>query len=256
MFKRRTPSIFKSEDRRELALERLATGIVAASDNCLMVIANIIAICQKPKKYSEQHMLIKQWSEELFLYKVLPVDGNRIEDELPNEKIEQLSNLFFDYIISLMPFFYYEKSIDATKAILNRGKYKWTSADYAELQKKILYKRYASQLDKLDVVTRFAKIDEIQLKVDKAYRTMQASSSAASSFRNKQKKIDALVSTKTLESKMAYIKPDFKYQYQFDLYESYHQEFVRLISSSLSIFDDNFYEVGTYLHKFFQWSGD
>jgi len=220
------------------------------------VVRNIIAICLKPKKYSEQHALINEWASDLFLYRINSLDTNAcIEDVLPVESLEQLLDIFFYYIIGLLPFKYENKTVDATKAILNRGIYKWSSEDYRELKQKVVTKRFGSQWDSLDAEAKFVRQNEIQAKIDRAYHTMEASATA-SRFKNRQQQLDETVSTKSLKLKLGRVTLHFQHQYQRDLFGLYAGEFVELIPNSLQLFNDNFYEVGTYLHKYFRWSGD
>lgn len=151
---------------------------------------------------------------------------------------------------------YENKTVDATKAILNRGRYKWSPEDYRELQQKVVTKRFGSQWDSLDAEAKLVRKDEIQAKIDRAYHTMGASSATGSRFKNRQQQPDKIASTESLKLKLNRVNLYFQHQYQLDLFRLYVGEFVELILNSLQLFDDNFYEVGTYLHKYFQWSGD
>lgn len=78
----------------------------------------------------------------------------------------------------------------------------------------------------------------------------------SSRFKNRQQQRDEIVFTKSLKLNLSRVNMHFQHQYQFDLFRLYAGEFVELISNSFQLFDDNFYEVGTYLHNYFQWSGD
>lgn len=81
-----------------------------------------------------------------------------------------------------------------------------------------------------------------------------ASSKANSSFWNKQKKIDAIVFSSDLMMVIYKVMPSYRHQYQSDLFMKYTADFLKRLPTAFKKFNDNFYEVGTYLHRYFQWS--
>lgn len=246
-------SLFKS-DKRDEALERHAIGLTEGAKNCTTVIKKINTLCQNPENYPNPFELISEWSGHLFT--------NYFHDHIeewtsPNiisvEHEEELANAFFGYFASLTPFFY-ENKIITSPEIIKPKKYRWTRDDYKELKVKLLYKWFYSEWDNWDAETRIKYGFKLETDTQKVVKSIAASSKANSSIWNKQKKIDTIVFSGELMTAIQKVMPSYQHQYQTDLFMKYTTDFIRRLPTAFKQFDDNFYEVGTYLHKYFQWS--
>lgn len=246
-------SIFKP-DKRDEALERIVIGINEAAKNCTTIIKKINSLCQKPEDYPNPFSLIDEWVEGLFVNHfhdfieewISPIIIS-VEDE------ETLSNAFFKYFASLTPFFYENKKIISPDVIKPR-KYIWTNDDYKELKVKLLQRWFYSEWDNIDGETKLKIGADLILKTQKVVKSIAASSKANSKAWNKQKKIDEIVFPEELILTVNGVMPLYEHQHQRDLFLYYVSEFVNRLPSVYKKFDNNFYEVGTYLYKFFQWS--
>ncbi len=246
-------SIFKSNKRDE-ALEQLSIGITEGAKNCTTVIKKINTLCQNPEKYPNAFDLINEWSEHLFI--------NHFHDYIeewtsPNiisvEQEEELSNAFFGYFASLTPFFYENKTIISPE-IINPKKFRWTADDYKELKVKLLHKWFYSQRNNLDGETILKRGFKLELDMQKIVKSISVSSKANTSILNKRRKVDTIVFPSNLMVMVNKIMPSYPHQYQVDLFQKYTADFIGRLPSAFEKFDHNFYEVGTYLHKYFQWS--
>lgn len=250
-------SIFKS-DKRDEALERLAIGITEGAKNCATVIKKINTLCQEPKNYPNPLELINKWTEHLltnyfhdFIEEWISTSTISVEHE------EELANAFFNYFASLTPFFYENKTIISPELIKPK-KYKWTAEDYKELKIKLLYTWFYSEWDNWDGETKLKLGYKLELNTQKVVKSIAASSKANSSIWNKQKKIDAIIfsNRNNLKTVINKAMPAYQHQYQADLFLKYTDDFIRRLPNTYIKFDDRFYEVGTYLYKYFQWSNN
>jgi hypothetical protein len=246
-------SLFKS-DKREEALERLAIGITEASKNCTTVIKKINTLCQRPMDYPNPSELINIWIEHLFMNQF----HDYIEDWLSPKTFSveyesALKNSFFNYFASLIPFFY-ENKIIMSPELIKPKKYKWTTEDFKELKIKLLYKWFYKEWDNWDVETRLKYGYELDLKTKNVVEIIFASSKAKSKIWNRQRRIDEIVFSDVLKMEVKRIMPDYQYGFQKDLFLKYTDDFITRLPDVFSKFDDNFYEVGSYLYKYFQWS--
>ncbi len=66
--------------------------------------------------------------------------------------------------------------------------------------------------------------------------------------------IDVLIRPDDLKAIVRSAMPAFPHEYQSDLFVKYTGDFIDRLPAALMRFDDSFYEVGTYLHKYFRWS--
>ncbi|MEO6136464.1 MAG: hypothetical protein ABIP35_14995 [Ginsengibacter sp.] len=248
-------SLFKNEKRDE-ALERIANGLTEGAKNCTTVIKKINSLCQNPKNYPNPSELISVWTEHLF--------ANHFHDfieEWTSPKIisieheEELANAFFSYFLSLTPFFY-ENKIVKSSGIIRPQKFKWTSDDYKELKVKLFHKWFYSEWDKWDGETRVKHGYKLELDTQKVVKSIAASSKAMTSIWNKQKRIDEIAFSDDLKMMMKKVMPDYQYEHQKDLFLKYTDDIVKRLPILFTNFDDNFYEVGSYLYKYFQWSND
>ncbi len=246
-------SIFKLK-KRDDALERLAIGITEAAKNCKTVVKKINTLSQAPEKYQNPIDLINEWSEYLFT--------NHYHDFIeewtsPNiisiEQQEDLSNAFFCYFASLTPFFYERKTV-VSPEIMRPKKYRWTEEDYKELKLKLIDKWFYSEWDNWDAETRLRYGSKLQTNAQQVVKAINFSSKANSSIWNKQKKIDEIIFSDDLMSTILKVMPSYEHQYQKDLFKKYNADFIKRLPKAFINFDDNFYEVGTYLYKYFQWS--
>lgn len=246
-------SIFNS-NKREEALERLAIGITESAKNCTTVIKKINTLCQIPEKYPNPFELIKEWSEHLFTNYFHDYIEEWISPNIISvEHEKELSNAFFGYFASLTPFFYENKTIISPE-IIKPQKYRWTTDDYKELKVKLLEKWFYNEWDNSDGETRLKHGYKMKLDTQKVVKSIAASSKANVSIWNKQKKIDAIVFSNNLMTVIKKVIPTYQHEHQAHLFLKYSEDFVRRLPSAFKKFDDNFYEVGTYLHKYFQWS--
>lgn len=171
------------------------------------------------------------------------------------EHEEELSNAFFGYFASLTPIFYENKTIISPE-IIKPKKYRWTENDYEELKVKLLYKWFYSEWDNWNSETRLKHGYKLELDTQKVVKLIAAASKANSSIWNKQKKIDSIFFSSDLMTEIHKAMPSYQHQYQADLFLKYTADFIKRLPSAFKRFDDNFYEVGTYLHKYFQWSNN
>ena len=86
-----------------------------------------------------------------------------------------------------------------------------------------------------------------QLKADSAYPIQVFGTN---------RKNDAIVFSSDFMTVVHRIMPSYHHQYQADLFLKYTTDFIRRLPSEFKNFNDNFYEVETYLHKYFQWSNN
>lgn len=248
-------SIFKST-RRDDALERLAIGITEAAKNCTTVVKKINTLCQDPERFPNPFELINEWTEYLF--------SNYFHDHIEEwtslniisiEQQEELSNAFFGYFASLTPFFFESKTVISPE-IIRPKKYKWTADDYKELKLKLIYNWFYNEWDNWDGETRLKNGFKLESDTQKVVKLIAASSKTNASIWNKQKKIDTIVFSDNLMSTILNAMPSYKHQYQADLFKKYAEDFVKGLPTAFKKFDDNFYEVGTYLYKYFQWGNE
>jgi hypothetical protein len=245
-------SLFR-DDKRDEALERLAIGITEAAKNCTMAVKKINAICQCPENYSNPGDWINAWIGCLFVnyYQfteewISPVIIS-VEDE------EGLANSFFNYFVSLTPFYFeYRKVISLD--IIRPKKYGWTAEDYKELKLKLFYKWFYSEWDSMGGDSKLKIGMSLHWETQRVLRSLAASSRANSALWNKQKKIDDIVFSDNLMSSIRRIKPPYKHQYQSDLFLKYTSDFVEYVPLAFQRFEADFYHVGDYLHRFFKWS--
>ena len=248
-------SLFKS-DKRDEALERLAIGITEGARNCTTVIKKINTICQNPAKYPNPFELINEWSEYFFTnYFHDYIEEWTSPSIISVEHEEELSNAFFCYFASLTPFFYENKTIISPE-ITKPKKYRWTKADYKELKVKLLYKWFYKEWDNWDGETRLKFGFKLELDTQKVVKSIAASSKANSSIWNRQEKIDAILFSRDLKLLITGIKPSYQHQYQTDLFLKYISDFIMRLPAAYKKFDDSFYDVGTYLYKYFKWSNN
>ncbi|MEI6949880.1 hypothetical protein V9K67_22020 [Paraflavisolibacter sp. H34] len=248
-------SLFNS-DKRDEALECLAIGITESAKNCATVIKNINIFCQRPRDFPNPSELINDWTEHLFSNHFHDlVEESASPNKISKEHVEELANAFFNYFASLTPFFYENKTIISPQ-LIKPIKYKWTADDYKELKIKLLSKWFYNEWDSWDGEKRLKLGYKLELNSQKVVRLIAASSRANSSIWNKQKKIDAIIFPNDLKSLMIKVMPSYKYQYQSDLFLKYTDDFITQLPAAFIKFDDNFYKLGTYLRKYFQWSSN
>lgn len=246
-------SLFQT-DKRDEALERLVIGIAEAAKNCTTVIKKINSLCQKPKDYPNPSDLIDEWAGHLFTNQIHDfIDEWTSPNTISVENEEELANEFFCYLASLTPFFHESKSV-ISPDIINPKKYKWTEDDYKELKIKLLYKWFYNDWDNWDGETRLKHGHALELNAKKVTEAITISSKANSTLWNRQKKIDEIIFSSKLRSVVTKIMPLYKHQYQADLFLKYSEDFISKLPAAYKQFDDNFYEVGTYLYKYFRWS--
>ena len=128
--------------------------------------------------------------------------------------------------------------------------------DYKELKIKLLYRWFYSEWDNWDGETRLKLGLKLELNTKKVAKSIAVSSKANSTSWNRQKKIDDIVFSSELKSVIMKIMPLYKHQYQTDLFLKYTDDFINTLPVAYKKFDDSFYEVGTYLYKYFRWSNE
>lgn len=248
-------SLFK-DNKRDEALERLAIGITEGAINCTTVIKKINSLCQNPENYPNPSELINKWIEHLFTNNFQDFIEEWISPKtISVEHEEELANAFFNYFASLIPFFYENKTV-VSPEIVKPKKYKWTADDYEKLKVKILHKWFYSEWDNWDGETRLELGYKLELNTQKVMRTISASSKAKSSIWNKQKKVEAIIFSDDLKMVIKKAVPNYQHEYQNDLFLEYTDVFIMRLPAAFTKFDDNFYEVGSYLNKYFHWSND
>ncbi len=240
--------------KRDKALERLTIGITESAKNCTIVIKKINSLCQQPEKYPDPYKLISEWAEYLFTNYF----HDHIEEWIsPNiitlEHEKELANTFFKYFASLTPFYYENKKIISPN-FMKAQKYKWTADDYKELKLKLIQKWFYNEWDNWDGETKLKLGFKIEMDAQNVLKSIATSSKIKTSVWNKDKKIEKILYSDNLRSQINNVMPSYKHQYQTDLFLKYTDDFVKRLPSAFNRFDDNFYEVGSYLYKFFQWS--
>ena len=241
-------------DKRDEALERLAVGIVWAARNCVTVTKKINLLCQNPEDYPNPSDLMADWIEHLFTNQFHYFVDEKISPSIISTGNEEfLSEAFFCYLVSLTPFFYNNKPITSPHTTKPK-KYGWTKNDYKDLTIKLLYKQFYSDWDNWDGAAKLKHGYALELKTKKVTEAIAVSSKADSALWNRQKKIDDIVFSTDLRLAMKKAIPLYKHQHQADLFIKYTDEFISALPTAYNFFDDKFYEAGTYLHKYFQWS--
>lgn len=96
----------------------------------------------------------------------------------------------------------------------------------------------------------------MELDFQKVKKSVANSSKVNSSIWNKQKKIDEIVFSDDLKIMMKNVMPEYDHEHQKGLFLKYTNDFVKRLPTAFANFNDNFYEVGTYLYKYFQWSNN
>jgi hypothetical protein len=252
-------------NKREEALDRIALGINEGVRNCSIAINNINIIVQNLDTFSNPSELINGWLERLFSNRFENIDKDEIIDEndiidddnisrnlISSQQIHNLEGAFFNYLVGLIPIYYENRKIKSNWFGKSKT-YKWTKEDFKQLKIKVLHRRFYSEWDKWDFETRFKKGAEIEDQMEKVLKIIANSSRANSSFFNKKKKINSIVSTEDLESIVSKIRPEYLSEYQVDLFHKYSYDFIKGIPNAYDSFDNNFYEIG-FLYKFFQWN--
>ena len=242
--------IFKHEKRDE-AIERLAFGIVKASENCVTVIKKINSISQNPEKYPNPSEMIFEWHKYLFTNEFHDFVDEWISPKIINpEKLDYLQTLFFDYIISIVPFYFEDKIIISPD--LKPSKHKWNNDDYLILKKKIFTHRYreSANITRLDNPKEFEKMDKESIN---SLLIMKNSSNAKKSLWKKDKKIENIFSSENLIKRVNHICPKYEHFHQEDIFLKYSKQFIETLPSSFDNFNSNFYEKGTYFQKYFDW---
>lgn len=242
--------IFKPEKRDE-AIERLAFEIVKASENCVTVIKKINSISQNPEKYSNPSEMIFEWHKYLFTNEFHDLVDEWISPKIINpEKLDYLQTLFFNYIISIVPFYFEDKIIISPD--LKHNKHKWNNDDYLILKKKIFTHRYRESINitRLNDPEKFEKMDKDSIN---SLLIMTNSRNARKSLWKKNKKIENIFSTDNLIMRVNQICPKYEHFHQEDIFLKYTKQFIETLPSSFDNFNSNFYEKGTYLQKYFDW---
>ena len=246
-------SLFQT-DKRDEALERLVIGISEAAKNCTTVIKKINSLCQSPKDYPNSSDLINEWAGNLFTNQFHDFIDEWISPNIISvENEKELTNDFFCYLASLTPFFYENKSV-LSPDIIRPKKYKWTKDDYKQLKIKLVYNWFYSDWGNWDGETRLKHGYALELNTKKVTDLIAASSKANSTLWNRQKNIDDIFYANKLRTVVTKIMPLYKHQYQADLFLKYADEFISKLPAAFKQFDNNFYEVGTYLQKYFRWT--
>ncbi len=253
------------ENKREEALERIALGINEGARNCSIAINNINIIIQNLETFSNPSELINGWLERLFSNRFDIINEDDVTDEnelivednisrnlISSQQIYKLEDTFFKYLIGLLPI-YYENRIIKSNWFGKSKTYKWTKEDFKQLKIKVLHRRFYSEWDNWDFDTRLKKGAEIEDQTGKVLKIIANSSRANSSFFNKKKKINSIISTEDLNLIVSKIRPEYLSEYQVDLFHKYAYDFIKGIPNAYDNFDNNFYEIG-YLYKFFQWN--
>ena len=242
------------DEKRNLAIERLAIGIVKASENCITVIKKINSISQNPEKYKNPSELINQWHIHLFTN-----DFHDFIDEwvcpkiIDTDKLNCLQTHFFDYFVSIVPFYYDNKIIISPN--LTPRKHKWNQEDYLVLKKKIFEQRY-KEIEKITIIDNPKLFDKIDKESINSLTIMRTSSEVIRSRWKKEKKIEKIFSTDKLNLLVMNTCPEYKYFYQKDIFLKYSKEFIDSLPQAIDNFDYNFYQMGTYLHKYFTWCNE
>lgn len=242
--------IFK-EEKRDEAIERLAVGIVKASENCITVIKKINSISQNPEKYPNPSEMVFEWHKYLFTNEIHDFVDEWISPKIINpEKLDDLQTQFFDYIISIVPFYFEDKIIISPH--LTPTKHKWNNEDYLILKKKIFEHRYKENgnITRLNNLEKFEMIDKESIN---SLIIMKKSSHAKKSYWKKNEKIENIFSTHNLNKKVSNICPEYEHFYQKDIFLKYTKEFIEILPSAFDNFNSDFYEKGTYLQKYFNW---
>lgn len=238
-------------DKKDKAFERLAIGIKESAANCTTVIKKLNTICQNPEDYPNPHELITKWSNHVFTnYFHDFIEEWILPKTISIENQERLGDVFFNYFASLTPFFYHNKII-LSPDFPKPKKYKWTNKNFEELKWALLRKWFIHDDDELNKKEQH----KIESRMIESVKQIQISIKAKNSFWNKTKKINEVFSLDSVMNVIKEVMPNYQHQYQTDLFLLYTSEFINKLPSSFAAFDSDFYEIGTYLHNIFQWSG-
>jgi hypothetical protein len=241
-------SLFKPHKRDE-ALERLVFGITEGAKNCTTVIKKISTLCQNPEKYPSPKELIDKWCDHLFTNYFHDFIEEWISQKtISIENEEKIVNAFFDYLVCLTPFFYENKTIISSD--VKPKKYKWTTDDFKQLKIKLLERWFFSDASQQEMVTMFKK----GLRMEQTVKQISACSKAKKTIWKRHEKINNIVSPSSLITVVHAAKPNYDHHVQTDLFLMYTSDFITRLPTIFKAFDDNYYETGTYLYKFFQWS--
>ena len=239
------------EIKRDNALERLAIGIVQGTKNSVTVIQRINSISQNPEKYSNPSEYIIEWTQYLFnnTFHVFS-DDYLVPLSISNAELSKLETCFFNYFISLIPFYFENKRIISPSA--QREKFIWSKEDYTLLKVNIFKEKYKEDwnMSRLDNPGRMEVIDN---ETKYSLNLIKKSSRVKKSLWNKERKMRQIFFPEFLTEYIYITKPKYQHQYQTDIFMKYSTEFIKMLPGSFDKFTTNFYEVGTYLHKYFRW---
>jgi len=242
-----------AKNKRNEAIELLATQIVQGSRNCVTVIERINSISQFPEKYPDPHEMIIEWHNHLFsnVFHVFPEDIE-VPLKISADSLRSLETCFFDYFASLVPFYYEDKTI-VSPASLKPKKYVWSKDDYNALKTELFKIRYkeAWHLTRAD---NYERCEEMNTESLNSLSLMSKSSKIKRSFLNKSKRVEKVFLPNNVINCVLTAQPNYMYWHQSDIFSKYIHEFIELLPSAFSKFDTEFYELGSFLHRYFKWS--
>src|SRR5690606_8972475 len=165
--------------------------------------------------------------------------------------LDVLELSFFNYIISLVPF-YYDNIVIVPPNSNQSIKYKWSDDEFLLLKKKVIEERYKEYWNQklVDNIELSQKIDEESLS---SLKILNLSSRVKRTYFWKSQKIKKILSTEGVYNVVINACPTYKYQYQKDVFLKWTKEFINTIPEAFDIYDSNFYQVGTYLQGYFKW---
>ncbi|MDR2205841.1 MAG: hypothetical protein LBE36_06775 [Flavobacteriaceae bacterium] len=244
--------VLKDENKDE-ALKRIARQVVLASKNSVYVIESLNSIVQNPDKYPNPELLIKEWKERLF-----KSDFETAKKEFRNElykikkdNLERLFQFFFDYFLSLIPFYFDGNIMDYQR----NKKYKWTEDEFTELKMALFRERYIDILDNKvgDDLDGFIKIEKEQIR---SLNIMNHSSRIKRKWWGKENSINWIY--QTAESEIYHFIEKIRYKnkiyYKEDIFKKSNHFFLSGLGSCFDKFVSEFYHVTGVLHGFFKWN--
>lgn len=240
-----------AENKRDEAINTLATRIVQGSRNCVTVIERINSISQNPEKYPDPQEMITEWHDRLFsnVFHIFPEDLN-VPLKIPPDSLRDLETYFFNYFVSLIPFYYENKAI-VYQGIFKPQKYVWSKEDYKLLKIELFKIRYQEDWN-LTRIDNYERCEEIDVESLNSLSLMTESSTIRRSLWNKSKKIEKVFHPSYVKNYVLTIQPKYLFWYQSDIFSKYAAEFIELLPSAFDKFNTEYYELGGFL-KYFKW---
>lgn len=239
--------------KRDEALESIVSGITQGAKNCATVLKKINVVCQNPNQNPDVSVLINEWCTHLFTNQFHDFIDEWVSPRtISEEKINRIENSFFNYFATLTPLYYENKTI-ISPDIFTPKKYKWTNEDFNAL-KIALFTDWFREDFESSRKNNFKNHVQLEARIEKIVKEISLTIKTKKSMWNKDKKLTEILFPNSLIVLINEIKPDYPHPYQNDLFLNYTYSFIKNLPTVFQNFNDTFYERGTYLHEYFQWT--